>query len=138
MIMPRQTLIWFSFVGVLAVLVSSGPVQAQGFDLRGAWVGNAQGDIFGAEGSVVITDQQGDTIHGIVEGGNFLGRAKFRIAGQVRGNQIFGTMDGHTFQGYVYGDGAIRGVFRASDGDTYKVFLQRQYSQWRSPYQGSW
>jgi hypothetical protein len=117
------------------------PARGQSVDIRGPWVGNAKGSIFGAEGSVVITHQQGETIRGIVEGGNFLGKAKFSIDGRVRGNQIFGTKEGHTFNGYLYADGTIRGLFRASDGDSFRIFLRRPYPQWgmqyqHTPYQG--
>jgi hypothetical protein len=94
------------------------------------WVGNAKGTIFGAEGSMNITYQQGEDIYGIIEGGNFFGRARFAIQGTLRGNEIYGRKDGHTFKGLLYADGTIRGVFRASDGDTYDVFLQRAHSYW--------
>lgn len=106
------------------------PHAALAVDIRGSWVGNASGTIFGAEGSVTITQQRGEDIYGIVEGGNFFGKARFTINGKVRGNQIFGSKEGHTFNGMVYPDGTIRGLFRAVDGDSYQVFLQRPYSQW--------
>ncbi|MDQ7783338.1 MAG: hypothetical protein RDU20_10690 [Desulfomonilaceae bacterium] len=104
-------------------------------DIRGPWVGSANGRIFGAKGSVNIVEQRGEDISGIVEGGNVFGTAKFGITGKVRGNHIFGMRDGHTFQGYLYPDGTIRGLFRSVDGDTYKVFLQRPYPYWGIPYQ---
>lgn len=106
-------------------------------DIRGIWEGNAQGSIFGAKGSVHIVSQQGEDIQGVVEGGNVFGRAKFTISGKVMGNQVFGSKDGHTFSGFLYPDGTIRGVFRASDGDTYSVFLRRPYQYWPYPY-GMW
>ncbi len=96
-------------------------------DIRGLWIGSANGAIFGAEGSVNITHQKGDEIYGVVEGSNFFGKARFTINGKIRGNYIFGAKDGHTFHGAIYGDGSIRGVFRAEDGDTYQIFLQRPY-----------
>jgi hypothetical protein len=107
-------------------------------DIRGLWVGSAKGAIFGAEGTVNITHQQGEDIYGIVEGSNFFGKARFRIAGKIRGNYLFGSKDGHTFSGVIYNDGAIRGIFRAADGDTYEIFLQRPYYWgWGLP-QGGW
>ncbi|MGB9617946.1 MAG: hypothetical protein ACP5M0_08065 [Desulfomonilaceae bacterium] len=107
-------------------------------DIRGLWVGSAKGAIFGAEGTVNITYQHGEDIYGIVEGSNFFGKARFRIAGKIRGNYVFGEKDGHTFSGVIYNDGAIRGIFRASDGDTYEIFLQRPYYWgWGLP-QGGW
>lgn len=106
-------------------------------DIRGPWIGSADGTIFGAKGSVNIFDQRGEDIQGIVEGGNMFGSAKFGITGKIRGNHIFGTKDGHTFQGYLYPDGTIRGLFRSVDGDTFKVFLQRPYPYWGMPY-GTW
>ena len=122
-------------------LVVPGTVRTafcQNFDIRGPWVGNAKGAIFGAEGTVTITRQQGQQIHGIVEGGNFLGKARFAIEAIMRGNYIFGSKDGHTFQGHLYADGAIRGLFTASDGDKFRIFLRRAYPQWGMPYQGNW
>ena len=119
---------------VTVFLVSPG----RGQDIRGQWSGTAKGAIFGAEGSVNITDQRGEDIFGVVEGGNIFGKAKFTITGKIRGGQIFGEKDGHTFQGFLYPDGSIRGVFRASDGDTYQVSLQRPYSNgWGFP-PGMW
>jgi hypothetical protein len=115
---------------VMVFLATPGVCQ----DIRGLWSGNAKGAIFGAEGSVNITDQRGEEILGVVEGGNIFGKAKFTINGKVRNHQIFGSKDGHTFQGFLYPDGCIRGIFRASDGDTYQVFLQRAYSHgWGLP-----
>ncbi len=102
----------------------------QGYDIRGLWVGKAKGPIFGAEGSVNITRQQGSHITGLVEGGNFLGSARFSISGTIRGNQIVGSKDGNVFRGYVLSDGTIRGVMRAVNGEEYKVFLKRPYSYW--------
>ncbi len=132
----------FSVVLVLGLaLVVLGTVTTafcQNFDIRGPWVGNAKGTIFGAEGTVTITRQQGQQIHGIVEGGNFLGKARFSIDATMRGNYIFGSKDGHRFQGYLYSDGAIRGLFTASDGDKFRIFLRRPYPQWGMPYQGTW
>jgi hypothetical protein len=123
------------------VLVIPGAVQTalcQSFDIRGPWVGNAKGSIFGAEGTVTITRQDGERIQGIVEGGNFLGKAKFAIEGILRGNYIFGTKEGHTFHGFLYADGAIRGQFTDADGDRYRIFLRRPYQQWGMPYQQAW
>lgn len=115
-------------------LVTPGVAQ----DIRGLWNGTAKGSIFGAEGSVNITNQRGDEIFGVVEGGNVFGKARFTISGKVRNNQIFGTKDGHSFQGFLYPDGCIRGVFRAADGDAYQVLLQRAYSHgWGLP-PGMW
>ena len=108
------------------------------YDIRGQWVGNAKGSIFGAEGSVTITHQNGQEIYGIVEGGNLFGRAKFTINGKIQGNHIYGDKEGHTFQGFLYPDGAIRGVFRASDGDAYNVILRRPYPMWGIPNSGMW
>jgi len=108
-------------------------------DIRGTWVGNAKGTIFGAEGTVTITHQNGEEIYGIVEGGNIFGRARFSITGRARDGHIFGSKDGHTFSGFLYPDGAIRGMFRSVDGDTYQVFLQRSYPYWGwGMPQGAW
>jgi len=112
--------------------------HGQSYDIRGQWVGNAQGTIFGAEGSVFITKQRGEDIEGIVQGGNFLGTAKFDIIGKVRGNYIFGHKEGHTFQGYLYPDGVIRGLFRAVDGEKFQVFLKRPGMYWGAPQSGLW
>lgn len=106
-------------------------------DIRGQWVGDAKGTIFGAKGTVNIIRQNGENFYGIVEGGNFFGTARFDIHAKIRGNYIFGSKEGHSFQGFLYPDGAIRGVFRAVDGDSYKVFLQRPYSYWGVP-PGMW
>ncbi|AFM25526.1 hypothetical protein [Desulfomonile tiedjei] len=107
---------------------------ASGYDIRGQWVGNAKGPIFGAEGSVTIHYQKGEDIEGIVEGSNFLGKARFKINGKIRGNTIFGEKEGNTFQGNLYADGTIRGLFRDITGDTYKVFLRRPPNPWGVPY----
>ncbi len=108
-------------------------------DIRGPWVGKAKGAIFGAEGSVQITRQQGEEIYGIVEGGNFFGKARFSISGRIRGNFIFGVKDGHSFNGFVYPDGTIRGFFRSVDGDSYQVFLRRPYGDYSFGWQqGNW
>lgn len=125
---------------VAAVLGSLAHAASRGmaYDVRGQWVGNAKGTIFGAEGSVTITHQDGEDIYGIVEGGNFLGRAKFSINGKIRGNQIYGDKEGHTFQGFLYPDGSIQGVFRDTDGDSYKVILRRPYPMWGFPNSGMW
>lgn len=121
---------WVCVVVAVAVC-STTPAWSQ--DIRGQWVGNAKGTIFGAEGRVNITYQDGEDIFGIVEGQNTFGKAKFTINGKVRGNQIFGSKDGHTFQGLLYPDGTIRGHFTASTGDRYDVFLQRPNNQWGMP-----
>jgi hypothetical protein len=115
---------------LLAAVISALPARGQNIDLRGVWTGNAKGPVFGAKGTVTITHQQGQDISGIVEGGNLLGTAKFGIRGKVRGNMIYGSMDGNHFQGYVHTDGAIRGELRAIDGETYYVFLQRFNPYW--------
>jgi hypothetical protein len=110
----------------------------QNLDVRGQWDGKATGEIFGAEGKVVITYQNGEDIIGVVEGGNIFGTAKFDIAGKVRGNFIYGTKDGHTFQGYLYPDYTIRGMFQASTGDKFQVFLRRPNQYWGGVSNGSW
>jgi hypothetical protein len=120
----------FWVVGVCLAPFTVSSAWTQGYDIRGAWVGNAKGKIFGAEGSVYITRQDRDQIYGTVEGGNFFGKAKFNISGRIQGNHIFGQKDGHTFQGFLYQDGSIRGQFRASDGDTFQVVLRRHYTNW--------
>ncbi|MEW6531430.1 MAG: hypothetical protein AB1473_11380 [Thermodesulfobacteriota bacterium] len=126
-------------LGLVAVSTLAYAAEPQPFDLRGTWVGNAKGPIFGAEGSVTILHQRGEQIHGVVEGGNFLGRAKFDIAGKVRGNYIFGEKEGNFFQGYLYADGTIRGAVKAIDGDIYRVFLRRPlYQQWGAYPHGGW
>lgn len=124
----------------MLVLVTVGLVcwpsfgQAQSVDIRGPWEGTAQGSIFGAQGTVHITQQNGEAITGIVEGSNFLGSARFGISGRVRGNYIFGEKEGHTFEGTVYPDWTIRGMFRASNGDKYDIFLRRSFSSWGGAY----
>lgn len=127
------------WVGVflLGWLVVFQSQTCEALDIRGPWVGSANGTIFGAKGSVNIFDQRGEDIQGLVEGGNMFGSAKFGITGKIRGNQIFGSKDGHTFHGYLYPDGTIRGLFRSVDGDTFKVFLHRPYPYWGMPY-GTW
>jgi hypothetical protein len=115
---------------VVAGLYFAAPVAGQATDVRGSWEGTAKGRIFGAEGTMNITHQRGEDIAGMIEGGNAFGSAKFNIAGKVRGSYIFGSMDGHSFQGHLYPDGTIRGVFRAIDGDTYRVVLRRSSPQW--------
>ncbi len=88
------------------------------------------------EGSVTITSQKGEEIFGIIEGGNFFGKAKFEIRGRIRGNYIFGARDGNFFHGYIYPDWTIRGVFKGIDGDTYQVFLRRPLEHyWGIPQQ---
>lgn len=127
------------YVLISVFLIPVCAMSALGNDIRGMWVGNAKGNIFGAEGSVNITYQNGEDISGTVEGGNFFGRAKFSIQGKIRGNYIFGGKDGHTFEGFLYPDWTIQGLFRAVDGDTYKVMLRRPYPVWSYPYgSGSW
>lgn len=115
---------------VLVAVLSVLPAAGGSVDLRGVWVGKAQGPIFGAEGSVTITNQRGEDIVGIVEGGNVLGKARFGIRGKVKGNAIVGSKDGHQFQGFLYPDGTIRGAMHATNGEVYKVFLRRPYSYW--------
>jgi hypothetical protein len=116
-------LVWCALVSAAA---------AQTYDIRGQWVGNAKGTIFGAEGSVFITNQRGEDIQGVVEGSNFLGSAKFTIAGKIRGNYIFGDKEGNVFQGYLYPDTTIRGLFRAVTGEEFQVFLKRPAVYWGS------
>jgi hypothetical protein len=126
-------------VVLMAWLNPARTAEPQPFDLRGTWVGNAKGPIFGAEGSVTITHQRGEQIHGVVEGGNFLGKAKFDIVGRVRGNYIFGEKEGNFFQGFLYADGTIRGAVKCIDGETYRVFLRRpSYPQWGAYPYGGW
>jgi hypothetical protein len=117
-------------VAVLCAFPAMSVTPSLAVDIRGMWVGNAKGTIFGAEGSVTITHQNGEEIQGIVEGGNFFGKAKFTISGRVRDGYIFGSKDGHTFNGYLYPDGIIRGLFRSSDGDNFQVVLQRANPYW--------
>jgi len=117
-------------VAILCAFSTLSGMSSFATDIRGLWVGNAKGTIFGAEGSVTITHQKGEEIQGIVEGGNIFGRAKFAISGRVRDGYIFGSKDGHTFNGYLYPDGMIRGLFRSVDGDTFQVLLQRSYPYW--------
>ena len=119
---------------VMVQVVVATVALAAGYDIRGQWVGNAKGPIFGAEGSVTIMRQDGEDIYGIVEGGNFLGKAKFDINGKIRGNTIFGEKEGNTFVGYLYADGSIRGHFKDITGDTYNVFLRRPQPTWGVPY----
>ncbi len=111
---------------------------ADAYDLRGEWRGNAKGTLFGAEGSVVVTNQTGEDFAAVVEGGNWLGKASFNIRGKVRGAYIYGSKEGNTFQGAVYGDGTIRGIARLVDGSEYTVFLQRHFGQWGSGPYGTW
>jgi len=118
------------------------PADARNVDIRGLWLGKAQGSIFGAEGSVTITSQKGEEIQGIVEGGNRFGTAKFGIKGTIRGNSIQGSMEGHIFRGVVYSDGTIRGEMKATNGDVYEVFLRKSQPYWNSgpqttPYYGA-
>jgi hypothetical protein len=126
----KFSLVSCAWMGLFISFLLCWPTQASSVDIRGMWVGNAKGTIFGAEGSMNITYQRGEDIYGIIEGGNFFGRARFAIQGTLRGNEIYGRKDGHTFKGFLYADGTIRGVFRAADGDTYDVFLQRAHSYW--------
>jgi hypothetical protein len=127
-----------SVLVVCFVVSAVDPARAQSYDIRGQWVGNAKGPIFGAEGTVIINRQAGEEIQGVAEGGNIFGRAKFNFAGRIRGNIISGSYDGMTFQGALYADGSIRGLFRAIDGEDYQVFLRRQYSYWGAPNGGNW
>ncbi len=122
---------------VIAIaLILACTFQCEAYDITGMWVGNAKGSIFGAEGSVTITSQKGEEISGVIEGGNFFGRAKFDIQGRIQGNYIFGARDGNSFHGYIYPDWTIRGVFKGIDGDTYQVFLKRHYNNyWGVPQQ---
>jgi hypothetical protein len=124
------------FFVVFVLFVVVGPQEASAYDIRGVWEGNAKGSIFGAKGSVTITSQRGEEIEGVIEGGNIFGRAKFKINGKIRGNLIFGALDGNSFQGYIYPDWSIRGVFKGIDGDSYQVFLKRPYDYWGAPQQG--
>jgi len=135
-IMKRSSLFILATAVVLWSIVANMPAFGQGYDLRGPWVGKAQGTIFGAEGSVTITQQRGEDLEGIVEGGNWLGKARFNIIGKIRENYVFGEKEGNTFQGYLYGDGTIRGLVRAIDGSRYQIFLRRPYPQWGMPQWG--
>jgi hypothetical protein len=135
-IMKRSSLFILATAAVLWIIVASVPAFGQGYDIRGPWVGKAQGTIFGAEGSVTITQQRGEDLEGIVEGGNWLGKAKFNIIGKIRENYVFGEKEGNSFQGYLYGDGTIRGLVRAIDGSRYQIFLRRPYPQWGMPQWG--
>ena len=126
------------FISLVSVFTAILPVTAHAFDIRGVWVGKAKGSIFGAEGSVTITQQDGENLYGIVEGGNFLGKARFSIQGKIRGNQIYGEKQGNVFQGFLFGDGTIRGAVRTTDGDTYRVFLRRPYPSWGGYPQPQW
>jgi hypothetical protein len=138
-IMKRASLFIVVTVAVLCGAQTIVPASGAGYDLRGAWVGNAQGTIFGAEGSVTITQQRGEDLEGIVEGGNWLGTARFNINGKIRENYIFGEKEGNTFQGFIYADGTIRGLVRATDGGTYRILLRRPYyPQWGMPQGGMW
>ncbi|MBI5568911.1 MAG: hypothetical protein HY914_03110 [Desulfomonile tiedjei] len=130
--------LFLSALVVCFAMAAADAARAQSYDIRGQWVGNAKGPIFGAEGTVVITQQAGEEIQGVVEGGNIFGRAKFNFAGRIRGNIISGSYDRMTFQGALYADGSIRGLFRAIDGEDYQVFLRRQYSYWGAPNGGNW
>jgi hypothetical protein len=136
--MMRTLAVWLLLAVVVAAPAMGEPGRIQGYDIRGPWVGSAQGTIFGAKGSVLITHQVRDDIFGVVEGGNAFGSARFDITGKVQGNQIFGQKDGHTFRGFLYEDGTIRGTFRSVDGDAFRVILQRPYSQWGMGNSGSW
>jgi len=120
---------------VLTVTWASGASAPEAPDIRGLWVGKAKGPVFGAEGTVTITAQDRGNIEGIVEGGNFLGKARFTIRGKITGNVIHGSKDGNVFQGVLYSDSTIRGSMRAIDGDVYEVFLRRSYPYWQAyPY----
>jgi hypothetical protein len=123
---PTYRIFVAALVG-LGCLAPFGPAWGQAFNIEGVWVGQAQGPIFGAKGSVTISQQEGGVIRGIVEGGNFLGSARFSITGRIQGNRIVGQKQGNIFQGYIYQDGTIRGALRAVDGDVYQVFLRRPY-----------
>ena len=122
------------FTAMAMVLIFA--VNTMAYDIRGVWVGSAQGSIFGAKGSVNITSQKGEEISGVIEGGNVFGTAKFEIEGRIRGNYIFGSRDGNSFEGYIYPDWSIRGVFKGIDGDTYQVVLRRPYYYWGMPQSG--
>lgn len=122
---------------IVVVAVAAAPAGARNVDIRGLWLGKAQGPIFGAEGSVTITSQKGEEISGIVEGGNMFGTAKFGIKGTVRGNAIHGSLEGHIFRGMVYSDGTIRGEMKATNGEVYEVFLRRSEPYWVGVPQGT-
>ncbi|MFC1836501.1 hypothetical protein ACFL2Q_17555 [Thermodesulfobacteriota bacterium] len=119
-----------SLVILLFALVAVPDAFGQTLDIRGQWVGKAKGRIFGAEGSVTITQQEGENISGIVQGGNVFGKAKFRIKGTIRGNRIIGEKQGNIFQGFIYSDGSIRGTMKTTDGEVYHVFLRRPFNPW--------
>ena len=126
----NKSMTLLGFICLISVFATLLPATAYTFDVRGVWVGKAKGSIFGAEGSVTITQQEGENILGVVEGGNFLGKARFSIQGKIRGNQILGEKEGNVFQGFLFADGTIRGMVRTTDGDTYQVFLRRPYQPW--------
>jgi hypothetical protein len=134
----KRFLIGVVIVGVVSLPLAAVASWAQFPDIRGPWVGKAKGTIIGAEGSVFVTHQQGEDVRAVVEGSNFFGTARFNIACKVRGNQIFGSLDGHSFQGFLYMDGTIRGTFRAVTGDTFEVILQRPYQSWGMRQPGGW
>ncbi len=119
-------------VAALSLTAAAPSFPSQNVDIRGLWVGKAEGSIFGAEGTLNITSQKGEDVYGIIEGGNTFGKAKFSVKGKIQGNMIFASKEGHTFQGQVLGDGTIRGIFRASDGSTFRVFLRRPDPYWGS------
>jgi hypothetical protein len=123
-------------VCVLAIAAICSTVHAH--DLRGEWRGEAKGSLFGAEGSVNVTQQKGEDFSAVVEGGNWLGRASFDIRGKIRGSHIFGTKEGNTFQGALYADGTIRGTAKLIDGSLYRVILQRSYQSWGGLPYGGW
>lgn len=131
----------FVILGIMAccLCISAGhEASAQAIDLRGSWVGKAQGSIFGAEGVVNVFRQKNGKIFGIVEGGNFFGTARFEIQGMVRGNMIIGEKAGNVFQGYLFQDGTIRGMVRTVDGDSYRIFLRRSQPLWGPDPYGRW
>ena len=126
------------FICLVGVFVTFLPVTAQTFDIRGVWVGKAKGPIFGAEGSVTITRQDGEDILGIVEGGNIFGKARFTINGKIRGNRIIGQKQGNIFQGVLYSDWSIRGALKTTDGETYRIVLRRSHPYWGGMPRGQW
>ncbi len=134
----KKYILVLTFWVLVVICAQSMAYGQQSYDIRGQWVGKAQGSIFGAEGSVTITHQTGENIQGIVEGGNIFGTAKFSITGKIKGNYIFGDKEGNVFNGYINSDGTIRGMAQAITGEKFNIFLKRPYNQWGMPPTGSW
>jgi hypothetical protein len=128
-----KSIITILVAALCSACIGTAHAQQGTYDIRGQWVGDAQGVVFGAKGSVVITDQRGEDIRGVAEGSNVFGSARFGIAGKIRGNYIFGNKEGNTFQGWVYPDNTIRGMVRAVTGDEFQITLRKSYQYWGMP-----